>query len=552
MAPIMAHGRARLHDRRVSFPPLSPRVARTLSAVFVLGWLAQMGLLVRRAYFQTPVAMAADLARYGSSAQWRGIYYRGDKIGFSVGQTVPTDDGYELQEDGRLQMSLLGSTTAVRLKSVARVDKAFALRGFSFSLDPGTGPTGVEGTLDGRTLHLAITTSTGRREETRQMAEPPALSLNLPRRLAASGLVPGRTIEVSVFDPLTLRNAPMRLEVQAREVVRAANRPVPAFRVEGHFGGIVTRTWITDVGEVVREESPMGLIVVRETRDQAQALAVPGAIQTDLLEAAAIVPNPPRRIDEPTAVERLRLRLSGADVFDPADLDGAGQQVTGDVFEVRDTRTLRPGPADAGAGRFLSPEPFLESDAPEIEEEARRAVTDATGPRLRAERLVRHVHAILEKKPTLSLPSAREVLKTRVGDCNEHTALYVAMARSLGLPARIAVGLVYLRGAFYYHAWPEVYVTEPDGRGQWLPVDPTLNQFPADATHVRLARGGLDKQAAILGLVGHARITLLDVAVKPGSVPVLVGREASDLRPLDIALPSRNGGGRGCWSSPGR
>ena len=45
----------------------------------------------------------------------------------------------------------------------------------------------------------------------------------------------------------------------------------------------------------------------------------------------------------------------------------------------------------------------------------------------------------------MSLPSALEVLKTRVGDCNEHTTLYVAMARSLGIPARIAVGLVYLR-----------------------------------------------------------------------------------------------------------
>ena len=98
------------------------------------------------------------------------------------------------------------------------------------------------------------------------------------------------------------------------------------------------------------------------------------------------------------------------------------------------------------------------------------------------------------------------------------------MARSIGLPARIAAGLVYLKGAFYYHAWPEVFVTEAAGRGLWLPVDPTLNQFPADATHVRLARGGLDKQAAIVGLVGRAK--------------------------LDI--PRRQPGARGCWSQPRR
>jgi hypothetical protein len=164
---------------------------------------------------------------------------------------------------------------------------------------------------------------------------------------------------------------------------------------------------------------------------------------------------------------------------------------------------------------------------------------------------VRHVHAILEKRPTVSLPSALEVLKTRIGDCNEHTALYVAMARSLGLPARVAVGLVYLRGAFYYHAWPEVWVEEPRGRGLWLPVDPTLNQFPADATHVRLTRGGLERQAAILGLVGRARLEILDLELRAGATPILVGRAPSDLRPLDLRLPRRGGSG-GCWSSPAR
>jgi len=213
--------------------------------------------------------------------------------------------------------------------------------------------------------------------------------------------------------------------------VRSAGRPVPAFRVEGRLAGITTRTWITDVGEVVREESPMGLIVVRETPEQAQALAVPGAIQTDLLEAAALVPVTPRRIDDPTTVARLRLRIDGLEALDPADLEGAGQSASGGAIEIRDARDLRPGPAPADLAPFLRPEPFLESDAPEIVAEAQKAAGAPAPPRLRAERLVRHVHAILEKKPTVSLPSALEVLKTRIGDCNEHTALYVAMARSL-------------------------------------------------------------------------------------------------------------------------
>ncbi len=151
------------------------------------------------------------------------------------------------------------------------------------------------------------------------------------------------------------------------------------------------------------------------------------------------------------------------------------------------------------------------------------------------------------------------MLRTKVGDCNEHTALYVAMARALGLPARIAVGLVYIHGAFYYHAWPEVYLEEGPGfgaegsalrarspgarpAGLWLPVDPTLNQFPADATHLRLARGGLDKQAAILPLIGRLTMTVVDVELAPGSTPILVGRQPADLGALALPIPQREGG----------
>ena len=99
------------------FRPVPKHLTRPLSFLFVLAWLVQMGLVLRQAYLSAPIALAADLGRYGSSAQWRGVYYRGDKIGFSVGQTLATDQGYELQEDGRLQMTLLGSSTAVRLRS---------------------------------------------------------------------------------------------------------------------------------------------------------------------------------------------------------------------------------------------------------------------------------------------------------------------------------------------------------------------------------------------------------------------------------------------------
>jgi hypothetical protein len=526
--------------------PLPRRVTRPLSVLILVAWAGQMAALVNRSYVQASVNLAADLRRYGSAAQWHGVYYRGAKIGFTVSQTVPIDDGFELQEDGQLEMMLLGATTAAKIRTTARVDEAFVLRSFEFSLDPGTGPIAVAGRVERAGLDdarpwrliLNITSSGATRTEERERAEPPLLTLNLGRRLASEGLVRGARYQWMAFDPATLQNAPVVLVVGQRELMRTGDMSTPAFRVDLEFSGLHTTSWVTDTGEVVREESPLGLLTVREPAATATVMAVSGQVQTDLLKAAAVVPVTRMPFDEPRSVQRLRVRLEGADLSGP-DLTGAGQTVEGDIFEITDPKSLKPGPADPDLARYLAPEPFIESDAPEIRAEAEIAVGDVEDRRVQAERLTRYVNGLLDKKPTMSLPSAREVLRTKIGDCNEHTVLYVAMARSLGIPARIAVGLAFVRGAFYYHAWPEVYLDEGNGRGLWLPVDPTFNEFPADATHLRLARGGLDKQTAILPLIGRLKMTVLDLELVPGSTPIVVGAPSPDVSGRELPVPRR-------------
>src|SRR5687767_4810030 len=523
-----------------------------------------MGVVINRSYLQaSPINLATDLARYGSTAQWRGVYYRGEKIGFTVSQLQAVDDGFELQEDGRLQFSLLGAVTPAILRTTARVDRSFLLQSFDFSLDPGTGPMAIKGRLDGLPPHdaksaswgprwrlsLEMSSASGTRTETRELKEAPALMLSVGRRLASEGLTAGTTRQWAVFDPATLTNAPVRLAIGDREVVQGGGRrPIPAFRVQMTFAGLTSTAWVTDTGEIVREESPMGLITVLETQEQATALAVSNRMREDMLEASAIVPVMGRHvINESRDVERLQLRVAGADLTSP-DLQGDGQRVVGDVIEIIDPRRITATPTPADLDRYLRPETFIESDAPEIRAAAELMVRGVSGVRARAEQLTREVNSYVEKRPTVSLPSALEVLRTKVGDCNEHTVLFVALARSLGIPARINVGVAYVRGAFYYHAWPEVYIDEGKGRGLWLPVDPTFNQFPADATHVRFARGGLDKQTAILPMIGRVRMAVDDLKVVPNTTPILVGRQATDAQPLSIPIPRRQE--CGCWASP--
>jgi len=547
------------------FRPIARRTGRILSAIVLAAWVVTLGFVLSRAYVQArSMNLATDLARYGTAAEWRGVYYRGEKIGFSVSQTTPSGDGFEVREDARLQMSLFGATTPAAVKTIAQVDANFALKAFDFSLDPGTGPVQVSGTVAGKHVSITIKTAGGTQTEERELEEAPALTLNLPRRMAAAGFKAGTEQRFLVFDPATLRNQPVTVSVGKREIVslestlpvkvgsrqvlRPARTSIPAFRLDMTFSGLHTTSWVTDTGEVVKEESPLGFSSVRESPEDARRLTGRGTAGAALIENAAVVPRwtTKKRVDDARDVRRVQMRVDGL-AIDTADIDGVGQSLAGNVLEVRDPRASTASPTPADLAQYLKPEPLLESDDPEIRRQAEAATTGAADDRARAERLTRAINAMLDKKATVGLPSAREVLRTKVGDCNEHTALYVAMARSIGLPARVAVGLAYTRGAFYYHAWPEVYVGEGRGRGRWLPADPTFNEFPADAMHVRLLRGGLDKQAAILPLIGKVKMDILDLDLAPNSTPILVGRGSLAGAPLPAPLPVR--AGLTCWTT---
>jgi hypothetical protein len=116
------------------------------------------------------------------------------------------------------------------------------------------------------------------------------------------------------------------------------------------------------------------------------------------------------------------------------------------------------------------------------------------------------VHDSLGKRITIGVPNALQVLRTRSEDCSGHTHFYTALARALGLPTRPVGGLALVRGKFYYHAWPEVYL------GNWVAVDPTFGQFPAVTAHLSFIIGGLARQTDLLRLNGRLEIEIIDTA----------------------------------------
>jgi hypothetical protein len=291
---------------------------------------------------------------------------------------------------------------------------------------------------------------------------------------------------------------------------------VRAFRIEEESGGTTTHVWIDAQGHIVRAESPAGFTMARsafetayenfrhrDTTRAARASAEPGP--GDVIPATAMTAGAPRR---PNPVPLLRVRLSGA-TPPAAALASAAQRLVGDTLEVRRASATamlahyRLPAHDSALAGFLTPAPLIESDDPRIQAQARLILAGEREP-ARAARLIHDwVSSHVERQVTPGPPSAVRVLAARRGDCNEHTVLYVALARAAGLPARSVAGLVYLGGRFYYHAWPEVWL------GDWVAVDPTLDQAPADAAHVRFVVGGLARQAELVPLIGGLKLEVL-------------------------------------------
>ena len=123
---------------------------------------------------------------------------------------------------------------------------------------------------------------------------------------------------------------------------------------------------------------------------------------------------------------------------------------------------------------------------PRMIDTAKKANGDAKTSWDKTAALVDFVHGfILHKSLDQAYAPALVTLRSRKGDCTEHSVLLSALLRSLGIPTRLADGVIVSGEKISYHEWVEVYI---DGQG-FVPADPTFNTFPAEANRLKLAEG---------------------------------------------------------------
>jgi len=430
-----------------------------------------------------------DFFEKGANTEYLGVYLQGHKVGYLASRIDTVENGYRVYSTTYLKIAPVpGIEKEVSYRVVASTDVTYNLKDFEFSMTSGDYFFEAQGERQNGKLVVDMNVAGENKH-----AEYDIKSSYIPATI--EGLVKtGKTGEFQFFDP-TLQSI---FDIKVKNLGKDTLEREPVIKYSVLQSGMEMVFWISEKGELLRSESPIGLVMKKEERVMKEDIETVGF---KLYDSYAIRVD--KRIENPREITMLKVRLDSVDLTGLR-IEDDRQKLKGNVLTIK---TVEPGQTDRlpkEAEEFLQATAFIPSDDEKIKKIAKEVTGDSKGLEA-VEKIIDYVDKKLTDKPTFSIPNALDALKSGEGDCNEHAALAVALLRSIEIPSRVEVGLVYVGEAFYYHAWVGVYLG-----GKWISTDPTFGQLIADPTHIKLEYGGFENQAKLYRVINKLQISVLD------------------------------------------
>ncbi|MFH1742980.1 MAG: transglutaminase-like domain-containing protein [bacterium] len=521
------------------------RVRIVITTLIAIVWLGSVYTLHRR---ESDRSFLEDKGRvdvidgmFILREDYLGIFLNDQRIGYSDFLLREADETtssaadakvYLFEGESVMRIDAMGIPFQIKTSNKGSVDQNLALRDFRFSFEASGQRIESVGFVEENVLKVT-TLSEGAEHVNEYPLDGPIYSPDIVHLVVArDGVEPDKEIRIPIYDPLTTSIGDVDVKVEGRETIEWSGEEVEAYRITLSYKGFQEEAWIDENGDVYRERSSIigiSFVCQRETKEQRKNLEIVTGEAPDLIAASRIPVD--YTISDPAQVTEMTVAVSGcepADVILDESLQVIGETQADEGFTVTvrkpdydsllkryDTSNLSYSGAD-DLQTYLAAEPLVQSRDDRIREKALE-LTAGVGTRWEAvENIAGWLHKTIRKEMRVTIPSAVEVLQTLRGDCNEHSQLFAALTRSLGIPTKICAGVAYQDGAFYYHAWNEVLIGDEDS--VWLPVDSTWGETHVDATHFKLKEGSLDKQVELIKLIGTMKLRILDASYegKPG------------------------------------
>ena len=463
-----------------------------LSAIW---WVGTLWYIHRSVAAQDKVPVPdVDIVKVGGKIEkqdWYSVYWRGEKIGYSMKSVQRTARGYLINDLSYMRLPVGGTVQEIYAKSLLTTDSTFAITNFSFDLQSGDYNATADGRIDDNKIYVVLRTPMS--EDTAEFEidgkiYPPSM---LPELFAAAKRERKEFRGLMTFDPFTVSRTLYEVVSQRRTKKSFGGKERDIWVVEVEAQGLRSKMWISDDGTLWMERTENGFMQAKEPQEEALKFDLSRSGKQDILKGFAIMSFWKPKV-QPRQAKYAKFHLEGFKT-ELLELEDFNQRLSGDTLEVCAEGfepDAKPTPADTAE------EPFIQCHDLRIVKKAREIAGTETDTLKILERINSFLYENIEKDYQSAIPSAVDVLKKMRGDCNEHSTLFVALARALGIPARINVGVVYREdGYFYYHAWVQAHTG-----GRWHTFDPTFGQAPADASHIKFLSGSLDKQVQILRL----------------------------------------------------
>ncbi len=484
------------------------RLGLVFGCIFLVLMLVRFGVLD---YFRSKPKRidTTALANVSVKESWLNIYQNQRKIGFSYSRLTPMVAGYQLNEDVVMRINTMGMIQDIRLKTDSLLNTDMSLAEFDVSIASGRFEFTAKGKVDGKKLTLR-TTGAGESERRAEIdiQEKPYLTAGVIGAISAVETAPGEAYAFDVFDPTTMGQQTVRVDIVGPEQISLSGKNYDATKISLSFKGASQYAWIDQNGDLLKQSGLLGIRMEKTSREEALNQAAIESSDDLTLQASVPIKNP---IPEPNRLKQLTLSISGVST-DRLQLSGGRQKYAGNRLHIeKESLEGLPSQLEFAAldqlGKiFLDPEPLIQADHPKIKDLVQTIIgpDERLTPLEKIRLLTDWVHQNIAKRPVVAVPDALSTLENRMGDCNEHAMLLAAMARAAQIPTRVEAGLVYLKGRFYYHAWNLVYL------GRWVTVDALFGQLPADVTHIRLVTGSQQQQLDLIGLIGNIAIDVID------------------------------------------
>lgn len=444
------------------------------------------------------------------SERWFGIYVENERVGFYRQNISESADGYRMEGYGTVRLKVMGFQKEASTRETYIVAKNLSMRSFDIEQTVNGVSSRVSGKAGDGIMRLkseANGKSTDKQLKFKGEVFPgPALNIYPLMRDSS----PGKSYKLITFDPEELKVKDVSILIVGEDKTPEG---VPVVKLRNTLYPFVNNDILVDSqGNTLLESVREGLVTTKVEDPKILGAFVGGVAlaKKDLVYDFSMVRSEPP-LKEPQKLVGLTVEITGWSEALPLLQDGgqSAEKIGEDRIVIR-TGTLAQLPESPESVKlpesYLKPAEKIESDAPEIVSKARSLGLKTDSQEELATALAAWTADWLQDTVDDG-GGALASFKAKTGNCQTHSRLYTALARASGIPTRFVSGLVYLEGkGFLYHSWAESFIND-----RWIPIDPTYNQLPSDATHLKLLEGHLPENIApIITIIGRIKIKVLE------------------------------------------